>query len=254
MTAGPQRSTPNPRESDWFKLGINRSLVARGQLIRDNMLLPTLTLASRSNFLSSARHRPMNATTRNSLLTAVLVTLLFPVEIIHAAVITVPPSNWIFQNTEPIAASDVHVGIFGPGPFMPDIHPSRSSGGSSFPNLAHSSPGNIVFNGPPGIPSGGFYGLSFTEWPAGTSFQILFSYPDTSQVTPGRVYKQVGLGLNPSDFEFVAALSSELFAALPADFEFSSNNGRIAAISEPATLALISLAVASLVLSKRRKA
>lgn len=204
----------------------------------------------------------MNTTLRIALLFCVVVTLQFAAEISNATIVQVPPINWVFQNTQDLKATDVHISIRGsPGLF---IDP-RSSGGAPFPNGRVGTVGDdffgrpyrsAIFQGPPGIPAGGSYGLSFPGWPVGTQFDVLFSYnnEDLDVRSPGRVYQQLGFGLDPTDFDFVADLSSEPFAPLAADFDFLSSSGRIVAISEPATLALLSLGLAVLFFRTRGQA
>jgi hypothetical protein len=163
----------------------------------------------------------------------------------RAAIITPPPADWVFQNTENITATDFRVvraiPLVGQAP---DIDLMKSSGGAAFPNKAYDKDAQnmdiknvVIYTGPPGVLSGGFYAHSFPDWPAGTSFSVLFSYnnDETDLRQPGRVFKRVGgQGL---DFELVPDLSpAGPLDGPPPDFAaLFAVRGDSAPVPEPAT-------------------
>lgn len=94
-------------------------------------------------------------------------------------------NTFTFQNAHPTAtATDFRVVLLSVPP--PAI--GNGFGGAPFPvtNLQLPAAGGgflrVIYDGGPGIAPGGLYTHSFPNWPAGTRFDILFSYLINGQV------------------------------------------------------------------------
>jgi hypothetical protein len=177
---------------------------------------------------------------------------------VSATIITVPPTDWFFQNTDPRTATNFDVLTIGINP--PRIDPMGSSGGAAFPNamfLLPPNPGSSTsasYNGPPGLPSGGLYFHQFVGWPAGQQFIVEFTYgtagqPDFDVEDPGRVFQCTegvcvqNLALSPA---------GPLFP--PPDIQPILNPpSRTSAVAEPSALNLLAAAIVALLLTSRRK-
>lgn len=166
-----------------------------------------------------------------------------------ATTITVPPGNWVFENTAGMTATDFEIIVLNSSL---DFDP-RSTGGTAFPNPTFVSgtvsgqPAaffNSLPNVPgqpqgPGIPSGGFYPMDFTGYPAGTQLDVLFSYSGHPAQDPGRVYRQV----NETMFEFVPDLSPAGPPTVPPPDFSSLVGGQASAVPEPPSGILVGISI-----------
>ncbi len=174
--------------------------------------------------------------------------LVFATGAANAVIIMVDPmiASYNFQNPDPRrTATDFRVVLLSVPP--PGIS-GGSFGGAPFPNPVFELPATgggwlrAIYNGPPGIAPLGTYTHAFPGWPAGTKFEVLFSYPallgddflDPNILDIGTFRTEgVTSRVCPWDLDFDGTVgATDLLALLvqwggpgPADFDYSGTVG-----------------------------